>query len=195
MINFPFPTQVHFSYVVSGMEHKTRVGVNVDTLPTVSTDFSTGLFLKRDGTTVDMKTGFQGYLDLIKKNFNSGVIFGGVELWEYPEQSYDGVLRAADSSIGALGTSGSATVLASQMTFSLISAEGNSMRIVSLETIFGHENGRQQYAALGADNKAIVDFVMGDDNFLIAKDGSMPIAFRTLFYGQNEVTFKKRYRQ
>jgi len=131
---------------------------------------------------------------LLAPLFNAaGTTFDYWELWSYEEgtfnATYISTYDATDEPEGVTSLQ-----KASQLTLTWRTQEGGVMKNVQLEGMTAPAV-RTPYADLNAANQAWVDFFTDDaDSFFLGRDTSYPVVFLAAWTGQNEKTFRQRYR-
>lgn len=93
--------------------------------------------------------------------------------------------------IGVAGTGGSATQTNGQDTMSFRTSQGNKFNLRIIESI-NNPNVHQPYSILSTANKAIVDLLLGDDGFVVGRDGAYPSVFLFHTTKYNDVIRRKR---
>jgi len=190
--NFPGPYELEIKYTVSSVEHVHRVSCDTVGTPTVG-DLPTAITLQtKDTVGILLNTAVTAYVALLKVRYHTSVTFTSFDFWKYTPLTYirqwisTGVLSVA-------GTSTGSTSLAQQSTFTYRTLEGNIMRTVLLESIDDTKD-RVPYASAPASVKAIMDYIVASDTWVLARDTSYPISPLNAVGGQNEAVFKARYR-
>lgn len=197
-INFPGPYELRIFYTVavSGgltLTHSQRLNVALTADPDPGTAFGL-ITVNRGGASTDtLETVLNEWIALVRTIYNtSNTSFTLAELWKYEAQSFEAsFVSAQDISLG--GSAAGGNVVTGQAIFTFRSAEGGVLKVNFMESILASGN-KLQYAALSADGKAIVDYIIAVDGPFLARDTSQPFAFIATYPGQNEALFKKRFR-
>lgn len=197
--NFPGPWQLAITYQVDVspggvLEHVMQFNVDVDPEPDIGQSFSTIYVVNAEAGSVLLSTALNGIRNVVEDLFNSGdCTFVEANLYKVTPGSFERTWYSS-STIGAAGTSASATVPAGQQTYQFRTAEGGIMKIVLLDAV-GDPAPPIPYASLAANPKALVDYVLGGaTTWILGRDTAFPVSFITLQSGTNEKTFRQRYR-
>lgn len=191
-VNFPGPFEIEMTYTVGTLQHTQRI--NCDVQGSVSPgDPLSGITLEtRDSVGLAVLTAVDEWADLIAARLNTGDTVDGFNFWEYAVGTFDRTFINAGT-IAKAGTQAGASVESHQMTMTFRTLEGNSMKIIILESVETSKD-RIPYASLGATTKAIMDYVAASDTWLLARDTSYPIASLNGVGGENEAVFKIHHR-
>ena len=190
--NFPGPYEIELFYTIQGKTHIQRLNVDVQSAPAVG-DAPTSITLEtRDAAGIALNVAVTAWVNLHKVGYKSDCTFNSYNFWRYDALSY---VRTWITSgvVGVAGTATPANLLASQVTYTFRTLEGNVMRIVLLEGV-DLGNTRIPYASLTGYTKAIMDYVVASNTWVLGRDTSYPVAQLNLVGGQNEKVFKSRYR-
>lgn len=192
-LNYPGPYTVEIKYQVSSLTHTQRLNCDITNSPAVGDAFSTILVLQNDTLTTSLDLAVEAYLLTIVPFFNTSVQVTSVKLFKNVALSFERDYVSAYTPTTNAGTSASPTVLSDQQTYTFFTAEGGVMRTVLLETKDGG-NSQLGYGALGASSQTHVDYIIGNNGWIIGRDTSRVRAFNLLSQGQNESVWRKRNR-
>lgn len=193
-LNFPGPLEARLFYTSATRRHEQRLNFNSPTVTLPGVDLTTVDVFIRGGIGPKFDVAIGDWIDLIKTQYPSvGGSFDYVEVWEYDSVSHLGTYLNT-LQLGVAGTSGSTAVNAHQDIYTFRTQEGNGMRVELMES---HTASfpKSTYAGLTANQQAIVDYLIGANGWIIARDTSYPVAFNWFYPGQNEALFKAIYRQ
>ena len=204
-LNYPGPYEIRIPYLTSNitpggvLTHEMRLNVDLQGTPAQAQDFDQYTVICKGGATPQLDSVVEDWLAVLDDLLNNGFSFGAIELWKYPTaQSFDAVFWATYNPTINAGASGSGAQPASQVIWTFRSEEGGTMKVSLLETIVV-QSQKIAYANQTAAQQAVVDYVLGGGVGygapFKARDTSYPVGGGTLFPGQNEATFKQRYRQ
>lgn len=193
-INFPGPYGLRFFYSVLGFVHKQEFSLDIAESADPGDLFSDLHPILRSGESAyTLDSHVDGYVEVwADLNSDADVTLLNAELWSYPFQSLDATFIAAYD-INRDGDEPSPVVTASEQIFTFRTIGGGTMRAT-------FEGGPYDpgppllYSTASAQQKALVDYILGSDCPFIARDGTFPISFLRLFPGQNEAAFKRVYR-
>lgn len=190
--NFPGEYEVEIRYTVSSLEHTQRLNCDVVSTPTPG-DLPATIDLKtRGGGSVQLDTAVLAWVASLTYIFRTDVTFDDFTFWKYDVGTFDKTFISTGI-IGDVGDNAGATNLGHQWTFTFRTLEGGAMRIVLLETTSTNKVSLS-YPQLDNDSKAVMDFIIGTSNWILARDTSYPIAYLHVVGGENERTFESRYR-
>jgi hypothetical protein len=148
--------------------------------------------LLRDDTTLSLDTVTETYVSLAKVFMSSAdADFVTAELWDYEPESFDASFVAAYE-IAEAGTSGNATVPASQFMFTFRTQEGGVMKVNLMDAAVSP--GQPITPPYTGSTLAFASMFTDPDAPFLARDTSYPIANIRAYPGQNEALFKKIYR-
>lgn len=193
MANFSGPYQIRIFYTVAGRDHRQSINCDVQGSPVVGSDFSTITLETKDSVGVAADTAIDAWIDVIDGRFNlTDAVFNRAELWKYVPLSED-ASYVATYAIGAAGNTAGATVPAGEIIMTFRTQEGGIMK-VSFQDTSMPAGSSQAYPPTDGGDEDIMDYVVADDTWMLAKDTSYPIVPLALHPGQNERAFKKIYR-
>lgn len=192
MSNFEGPYIVEIKYTVDGKQHVQRNNCHIPIAPVAGTDPALIDVATRVGGSVDLATAVSNWIDLVKTIFNTGTTFDSFDLY-YKQDADTPRMWRATGIIGVNGTNVGAHNPAHQMTLTYRTQEGGIMRQVFLES-FHLAKTRFSYANTSGDTQAIMDFVVSPASWINARDTSYPIVPLNSIGGENEATFRSRYR-
>lgn len=191
-LNFPGPYEIELFYSVNGIVHISRINCDVSGNPTPGDDPDTIDLIQQNTSLVKVDVAVAAYVDLWKVHFNTSSTFDSYNLWKYDVGTFDRTFITAET-LAVSGTNAQATTIAHQHTLTFRTTEGNNMKLVMLESS-ETKLIRESYAASGQQVKDIMDFVVGDTGWLLARDTSYPIASLNSVGGENERVSRTRYR-
>ncbi len=197
-LNFPGPYELRLAYTTNvsavPLVHTARYNLDLTAVASPGDVFANVNVLTRGGvSTPDLATAVEAWLALLAPRHNTNSAFGALELWKYTPLTFEAIFISAYNPTVVLGTSATPVVIAGQETYTLRTVEGGIMRLVGIETIIG-TNDRIPYPTTTASVDAIFDFVKSSVNWILARDTSYPIAALNFLGGQNEKTFRQRFR-
>lgn len=197
--NFPGPYELRVEYTTkiggTPLIHTQRLNVDLTAVPTPGDDF-TNINLKTRGgiLTPDLATGVENWLGLIDARFNISTDFGIVELWAYVPLTFDATFISAYSPTIVAGTDAvNSTIVAAQEVYTFRTVEGGVMRLTWIETT-SLPTQPESFPTGTASINAIEQFIIGASNWVLARDTSYPFASMRFLGGQNEKTFRQRFR-
>lgn len=193
MTNFPGPFEVVIKYSVDGVNHLQNLNCNAVT-PIGVGDLPADIDLQtRVGGTVALDAAVTAWVNLLKVGSSSTLTFDSFDFYSVAALSSVRTFITSGT-IGVSGTNVGSYNPAHQKTLTFRTLEGGTMRIVQMETA-DTSKARVGYAATGAGNQAIMDFVVGTTNWILARDTSYPISALNAIGGENERIFRTRFRQ
>lgn len=196
--NFPGPYELRFSQtalaLTTPLEHTQRMNIALTGDPTPGTSFTNINAITRGGvSTPDLAAVVEAWLTLIAPRFEDLTVFGAVELWKYEAQSFDASFISAYSPTKTAGDSPSPTQLAGQEIYTFRTLEGGIMRLNFMETVAVYSTPKP-FPTGAPTQDAIFNFIIGTLNWALGRDTSYPFAGLRFLAGQNEKSFRQRYR-
>lgn len=201
--NYPGPYELRIYYVVTvtglALPHVARYNINCwDDDITPGTPFDE-IQVYRNVARLDPDEDLLDYMvdewiALLQPVFNSSsVTFQRAELWKVTPLSFEmSFISAYD--IGVAGSSAVAVAAASQVILTFRTLEGNVMKLAFMESVTQPASATAAAAQAGSWG-AIIAYASGDDAWFIGRDTARVFAAMNFNPGQNEKTFKQRYRQ
>jgi hypothetical protein len=197
-INFPGPFELRLNYTTQitnvTFGHQARYNVILNPEPSPGTAFADIDIDLRGGGSALLDTYCASWITLIDELYNSTTAtFQNWELWKYTPLSFEASFVSAQD-IGVNGSSGAALFAAGQSILSFRTLEGGIMKLNFMESIVSAAaSDPAPYTPSGLE--AIRTFILGTTNGFLGRDTSYPFASIAHYPGQNEVLFKKRFRQ
>lgn len=197
-LNFPGPFEVRLTqtalFASDPLAHTQRLSVDLTTDPPPGTGFlSINVKTKGGILTPTLASAIEAWLTLLKVQFADETSFGIVELWKYVPLSFEASFISSYNPTVVLGTSLDTTVKANQEIYTFRTTEGGIMRINLMETVRA-VGLTISYPTGDAAEDAIFDFITSDANWILARDTSYPLASLNFLPGQNEKSFRQRFR-
>lgn len=191
-VNFPGPYEVDINYEQDGLDHKLRLNCDVVIVPTVG-DLPADIDLvTRQGTGIALDVAVDAITDFIHPLFESASVLTTFDFWRYDPLSFSKTYITTGD-ISKAGTSATHNTRAGQSVYTHRTLEGGIMKVTLMEpSIFS--NLVTPYASLGAASQALMDYVCDADTWILGRDTSYPVVPLNLAQGQNEATFRRRYR-
>lgn len=201
-INFPGPYEIRLFYSVAvagftAYQHVAKYNTDVAGTPDPGTPPNEVLITRRiaslDPADDMMDAVVDEWIALIDAYWSNACTFQRAELWSYEPESFDGQFITSYD-IGVTGVSPTAIVPASEVIHTYRTLEGGVMKL-NFEEVSVAAGAQQALGTAGGVTGEVRDFILSTANWILARDTSYP--FAAMFYspGQNERTFKKRYRQ
>lgn len=190
--NFPGPYEVRLFYTTSGLQHQARYNCFADASPTPGTASNAINLVQKDASLINLETAVDDWIALLAPVFNTAATFDRAELWQYEVGTTNATFIAAWT-IGSNGSSATSPNLAHQDTLTWRTLEGNILKVVLLDGI-SISKDQVSYAADLPAFKAIADYVVSNDDWIIGKDTSFPVAYIRRSGGENEALARRRYR-
>lgn len=199
--HYPGPYEVEIDYVVTvgglTLPHSLTVSCIATGSPGAGAPVSTIQLANRAGTTQTLQSSVDGLWNIVRLGLNSTTAgASGFTLWRYAPNSFDRTFIAAGNVTNALGATPTASNAASQAKLIFRTAGGSTMQINVME----HSSAGQSSSVLipagtGAWWSVLAQYVLSTSGWMIGRDDTFPVAAKTIALGQNEATFKKRFRQ
>jgi hypothetical protein len=176
------------------LDHQLRLSFQPSALPDPGTAFEDVTVVPRIIAPRALNLVVDELITLVQPFYTAaGGAFLNAELWKYTPFTFDAIWISAYD-ISEVGTGVIVAQLGGQSIFTYRTLEGGLFKLTTMES--SHTQGPSAvYTDLSADNQALVDyFVEDDESWFLARDTSYPLLFLKLHPGQNERTFKRRFR-
>ena len=196
--NFPGPFELRFSFTALAatdpLSHTQRLNLDLTSDPAPGTAFLDIDVVTRGGVaTPDLETVVEAWLTLIAPRFETLTTFGIVELWKYSPLSFESTFISSRNPSKATGDDASATVKANQEIYTLRTVEGGIYRMNLMETVEPSVIVLAFTTGI-AEVDAIFNFITSSVNWILARDTSYPFSSLNYLPGQNEKSFRQRFR-
>lgn len=149
------------------------------------------LFLK-DNTQQVWGTSVLALVTLLKPHMHSTTTFQYAELWSMPVPGAAPVYQDTYS-IAVAGTSATATVPASQTVWSMRTDLGGKAFLYLMDTTSTPNNKYKAPSYGNAAVLAVVNFLIGNSNFIIGRDNGYPVTVTKVLTKTNDA-LRRRYR-
>jgi hypothetical protein len=127
----------------------------------------------RDASTVDWRTAVDDFCTLIADLFDNASSFAYAELFTYEATNSPAEFLAAHT-IDLPGTGGSTPKEFVQAVFPFKGLGGLSLRLTLLEGIIASDQHVPASSTGSAAADAVIDFILGDDDWIITRGGAFP---------------------
>lgn len=192
--NFPGPYEVEIFYTVDGLQHIQRLNFDATTELFPGDDADVETMVTRGGVvTPSIGVAVEAWTTLAGARFdqNSGD-WDSFNVWKYTPGTFDRIFITSEQ-ITSIFSGGTVSRESQQDIYSFRTQEGGVMRVMLMETR-SISVDCVNYGDAGSQEQDIVDFIVSEENWMLARDTSYPIAFVRVCGGQNEKTFKQRHR-
>lgn len=191
--NFPGPYEIRLYYTINSLQHTARYNCDLVAPPTPGTPFSDHDVKEKGGGSEDLQVAVDAWVALFRPCFAAaGGSVDYAELWQYTPGTFDASFVTVYT-IGLAMTGAGAYNPAGETIMTFRTLEGGIMKLYFEETNVAFAV-RDAPPFAPAAFEAIRNFVTSNDNWMLARDTSYPFAAIALFHGQNEATFKLRFR-
>jgi len=191
-LNFPGPYQVDLHYAVDTLEHIMKLNCILLETPDPGVTFDEVHAVTKVSGNTQLDTAVDAFVALLLPHFCADTEIVNAELFACNPANFDRSWLSSYA-IGEIGTHTGVYSPANEKVHTYRTQEGGIMKLTMEETFIDFFDKRSLGAA-GGYEAAVRDFIIGDTNWIIARDTSFPIAPLNLLYGQNEVIFRRRYR-
>ena len=191
-VNYPGTWEVELIYLIDAVEHKQKLNCEVQGTPSIGDDPSTITLETRDSVGVALDTAITAWANLLKPTMPSACTFTGYNFYKYLLPSFNKDWYTTGS-FSIVGTGVGGVQKAQQSTYTFRSNQGGRMRMQTMESS-GSFTAQLPYSGLGASDQAIIDFMLSDDAWMIARDNGYPASFIKYSGTQNETLYNKYYR-
>lgn len=169
-VNSLSPAFIRLRYTVATVQHTMTLPTSIN--GTITPGVSPNLNARNSpvGSFTAFIENFSGILDAC---FSTDCTLDNAELWSQPEPT-DNPIWVYTAALNNPGDSGTPYVRAEQMVFTFRSNLGGLLRIYLMET-FIPPNQTQTAAQLTSPWSTLVNYVIGDYNFIKCRDNGWPI--------------------
>lgn len=198
--NFPGPYELRIAYTTTPtglptLPHTQRLNLNLTSPPNPGDAFNNINAVTRGGiSTPDLASAVEAWLGLVDNLYHTSATFGPVELWSYAPLSFDAQFISSYNPTISAGVETTAAAPAGQHIMTFRSQEGGIMRLSFMEPAGVLSGAVDSYPTGFPNQDAVFAFVIGSTNWILARDTSYPFAALKLLQGQNEKTFRQRFR-
>ncbi|HEY9664895.1 MAG TPA: hypothetical protein V6C65_41170 [Allocoleopsis sp.] len=196
-VNLPGPYEVEYQldgWTAPIRSHLFRVNCAAIGSPVAGSLPNTIDMQKRGGGTAKLDVVANQLWEFLRLFWNNGIVCSGYTLWKYVPGTYAKDFVAAGA-VTNQAASGSAGVVAAQLTQTYRSANGGIMKIVLLET---NQAGDTRVAlvpnTVGTPSARLAAYLLSADSFVMARDDAFPVSPLRDARGQNESVWRKVYR-
>jgi len=191
-LNFPGPYEVRLTYRSDLLEHTAKYNCIVTNAPIVGENPNNVTLQRRNLSLTTFQAAMDAWLILIRPLFALGTEFFDAQLWKYAPNSFSATFITS-AVVGGNGTNILAYNPATQQIMTFRTQEGGICRLNFMEASqAGSQVESPPYG--NVTFQAVSAFVISVNNWILARDTSYPVVPLRLLYGQNEATFKQRYR-
>lgn len=196
--NFPGPWELRIEYTTLfgavPLIHTQRLNVDLTTVPLPGTDFADIDAKTRGGVlTPTLESAVDNWLTQVAERFSTTTTFGIVELWSYVPLTFDATFISAFTSVVTAGAHLNPTIVAAQEIYTFRTTEGGVVRISLIEAVAPADQPKSfPIGNISVDN--IAAFITSPSNWILGRDTSYPFAGMRFLPGQNEKTFRQRFR-
>lgn len=197
--NFPGPYEVRIEYTTlvgtAPLIHTQRLNLDLTAVPSPGTAFNNINVITRGlSATPDLAAAIEAWLTIVAARFSDTTTFGIIELWSYAPVSFDATFISAYSPTVIAGSDAiNPTQVATQEIYTFRTVEGGVMRVTWLESVSGSQVP-VSFPTGNASINAIEAFIVSSVNWILARDTSYPFASMRFLGGQNEKTWRQRFR-
>lgn len=196
-LNYPGPFQLRFFYSVTvgtvALTHKHQVNLDLVTDPGPGEEFDQYEAATNGAFPVQLDTGVDAYVTLLRAFWSGGCTIQYAELWKYTPDTFDASFHSVYD-ISLAGTSVVSNLAAAELIGVFRTSEGGVMKL-TFEDVFEPQGNviKAPYTGKGY-LLDMANWVTSSDGFLLGRDTSKIFADVGFYPGQNEKIFKKRFR-
>jgi hypothetical protein len=195
-INYPGPYELEFPYTVNGQVHKARFSCNVQGTPSIGSPSTSINLYTRSGGTVTMDAACSTLWAFLRPLLHTSVSISAPQLFRYAPGTFQRTWVSQMATALANGSNTVAPALATQLTLTFRTGNGGIAKITVLE----HGDNTPYKVPLtanpaGSGVSKLAAYAISADSWILGRDDSYLVAPLYNLNGQNEVLFRKRYRQ
>lgn len=184
-VNSLSPAFIKLVYTWSGREHIMTLPVIPEGAVTPGTEPDIAL---NQGGNQGFTECMDAFVAAIKPHFHSETTFGLASFWSQPTPASNPVW-IYEYSLGVVGTNGTAGVPNSQMIYTWRTSEGGLMKTMFLEVPCNlNIRSIPPYSSISA---TLLTWFLGANNFVVGRDGGVPIAGIRKYTKTNDALRKK----
>ncbi len=198
-VNFPGPQELRLNYRVGidtplALDHQLRLSFFTAAEPDPGTPFDEIMVVPREIANRSLNLVVDELVTLLQPFFTAaGGAFLNAECWLYTIGTFDAIWISAYD-VSEVGTGIVAAQLGGQSIYTFRTIEGGLFKVTVMESS-QTQGPSVVYTDMAAAAQALVDFFVEDDeSWFLGRDTTYPLLFLKLHPGQNERTFKRRYR-
>lgn len=181
-----FPNSITINYSSNGHPHKQILPIQAVTPAGGSWNVT-----QRDDSDIDWKDAVDNLVALYAPLFTSADSFDTAELFDY-EATEAPAIFLASYTIGVVGTGIGTTQDFNQAVFPFKATGGTSLRLTLMESTIV-EDSRASYGGIVlADICDLLDFILGDTDFIITRGGTFPTSSLGVTSKEND-KLRERY--
>lgn len=182
-----FPGFIKIAYTSNGHPHTQVLPINDDPTP-AGASFT---IPTRAAGAVDWQTAVTAWANLLKVLMDDTASLDSAELYNY--EAFPGPADFLQAmTVGVAGTSSSPPVAYAQCVFTFKGTAGSAVRPTVNESTIPVDQ-KVPYASLSSPEKAVVDFVLSDDDWIAMRGGGFPSAFKFEVTKTNDKLRKKYF--
>lgn len=188
------PYTLTYPMIFNGLTHDLEV--NCDVIGTAETgDAPDDVTLRtRSGVGADLDASANAFWGVVRGFFNGLTLCSTYNLWKRNENNDDRLFISGGTLTNPNGSNPTANTAAGQIILTWRTGGGNVMRLSLQEPVVPNNDRVPIASSFDPNTIAVNGFIMSGLNFVMARDRSFPVAPMNQSFGQNEVTFKRRYR-
>jgi len=192
-LNFPGPQEVRVHYTVSGLTHVCRLNCVVQSILDPGLPFSSWAVQAKNESYVALDCAVDAFVTAFAALLNpTYATIDYAELWNYQFQSYVSRFYATYD-IGEVGTSAFDWVPASELIFTFRTGAGGVQKVHVEDSCYAGGSS-VRYADLTGPQATFANYMLSATSPWKSRDDSYPDTCIAFHPGQNEKTFKRRYR-
>lgn len=195
MTTFPSgPYSVQIPYIVSGLTHRLELNCNVIGAAPVGSAPAAIQLESQSDIGVNLAVGVNAFWNLIRVFYPATTLASTYTLWKHNPQNTERLYISAGSLTTPNGSSANPNILAFQTIFTWRTGKGNVAKIQLMEAHFNLSTRLPLPSTGDAQINALNAYILGNDNWVMARDRSFPVAAMNVSHGQNEKLHRRRNR-
>lgn len=189
------PYLLTIDYVWDNISHEFAANCDVIGTPTTGDDPDSVIMRTKGSVSVDLQTAADALWTVIRMFFNGTTLASTYTLWKTNPDNEDrlfisgGVLTSPNG-----GNISAPNGVATEAIWTFRTGNGNVMKVNLLEGVFG---GNVQIPMASDTTPGVLGlrtYMTGDNAIVMARDRSFAVAPMNSSYGQNEKTWRRRFR-
>jgi hypothetical protein len=188
------PYTLEIPYVNQSISHSIEFNCDVIGTPTTGDAPDTVTLRSKDGAGRPLDDSANAIWGFIRQLLNTGTLASTYNLWKRNPDNNDKLFISGGSLSAPNGSVATASVLAWYAIYTWRSGNGGIAKVTVLEPWISANSRSPLASSVVLAVTAFNSWVLGDDNVIMARDRSFPVAPMSESYGQNDKLFERRFR-
>lgn len=192
MANFPGPYQLEYEYQVDGLTHKLALDLDIAVPGAIGSDFANWVTVSQDLSNPTLLVVHNSFISDLTALFTNDVSFVKATLWLFTPLTFIRTWQT-ERTLTDVGAGVGTYAPAQQTTYTFRTQEGGIKRVQLMETGTDSELQRT-FAELTALEQTFISNMLAPSFPWLGRDTSFLVAFNRASDGENEKTWRQRFR-